>query len=291
MTSPSLAVLMAHLEELWGHYDTVLQELAPEVWQHKFGREWVYADVPRHLAYFDQEVIAEGVACGPAAPAAQLAFMRTHREFNAWNARRLAEYRRDQTVEYALAQMQAGRAAIRQAVAPLGDADLDQPVWFPLAGFAGWRTVRYALEFCRQHTWAHFTQLRLRLKRATPVVSPAVTHGALNGVVHSLAPLLNHTLAQQVRLTAALVLTGPGGGVWAIRVADGECAITAGWPAHADLTLTQSPATLIEVLSGMRHPLTAVAAGRIRVGGWRRLPRFLQLFPRPRLDQPLKPVP
>ena len=288
---PTLAGWMSQLEELWSHCDTVLNDLSPADWPKKFGRHWTYMDVPCHLAYMDLEIIAEGIKCGPAMPARAQVFMHTPREFNSWNTNRLAEYRRDQTVEQSLRYLRAGRAAIREAVAPLSDADLDCPVWFPLTGFAGWRTVGFALERCRQHTWAHFMQLRLRLNRKEPVVSPIIVHGALSSMIRSLRPLVNARLAQRTQLTTALRLTGKGGGVWTIQVANSDCTITEGAPVHADLTLALSPETFIEILSEMRSPLMAVLTGRIRVYPWQLLSRFLKLFPRPHPDQALQPVP
>lgn len=291
MSLPSLAEWMSQLEELWSHCDTVLNDLSLANWQKKFGRHWKYMDIPCHLAYMDREVIAECIRRGSAMPAQARVFMRTHREFNEWNTHRLAEYRRGQTVEQSLHYMRAGRAAIRQAVAPLVDIDLNRPVWFSLAGFAGWRTVGFALEQCRQHTWAHFMQLQLRLNRKEPAVSPVIVHGALSSMIRSLKPLLNDRLAQGTNLTTALRLTEAGGGVWTIRVANGDCTITEGTPRHADLTLTLAPETFIEILSEMRSPLMALLTGRIQAHPWQCLPGFLKLFPRPHPDQTLKPVP
>lgn len=280
---------MSHLESLWACYDIVLDDLTRAKWQSKFGREWTYCDLPHHLAYFDHEVIAEGIRRGPATPPDQQMLMRTHRAFNDWNARRLAEGR-GQSPEQMMAHMHASRDAIRRAVAPWADADLERQVWISLTGFGGWRTARFALELCRQHTWMHLIQLRLRLHRRAPPIDPAISHGALNSIIRSFAILLNRPRAERIRLTTVLVFSGTGGGIWTVRVADGVCCIAEGGAARADLTLTQSPETLIEVLSAMRHPLTAALTGHIRVQGWRHVPAFLQLFPRPKLDQPLEPI-
>jgi hypothetical protein len=292
MTTVAAAELMAQLEELWGHYDTLLGALAPADWKRKFGRDWDYGDVPRHLAYFDREVLTTGIERGPALPAERQVLMHTHREFNDWNDRNLAERRQQPMAGDSQAQLRATRDDIRRMVAPLTDADLERPIWISLPGVGGWRTVRFALEFCRQHAWMHFIQLRLRLKRLTPEVSPAITHGALNGIIRSFAGVLNRSLANRTRLTAIIVLTGSGGGAWSIRVADGACQMAEGCPAAGvDLTITQSSDTLIEVLSQMRHPLAAMLTGHMRVAGWRHLPRFLQLFARPAPDQLIALIP
>src|SRR5688572_4810369 len=76
-TPPTLAELLAQLEELWSHYDKLLADIPESKWQSRFGREWEYADVPRHLAYFDREVVAAAVAHGPALPVEEQLFMHT----------------------------------------------------------------------------------------------------------------------------------------------------------------------------------------------------------------------
>ncbi len=285
----ALDELIAQLEELWSHCDEVFAKIPESKWPAKFGRHWEYADVPRHLAYVDRTVVADGIIFGKFMPPEKQIFMSTHRQFNEWNARMLAEYRRTDSVELALEQMRKSRDAIRHAVAPLNDTDLDQPVWFPLTGFAGWRTVRYTLGFCRQHTWAHFTQLCLRLKFTPWKMNPCIIHGAVDSILQSLLPLLNDTLAPKVDLSAALIVTGAGGGCWIIKVSHGECFISESEaaPPRTDIILTATPETLIEILSDIRHPLAAMLTGRLQVRGLRHLPVFLQLFPRPNPDKPL----
>src|SRR5690349_10368226 len=66
---PSLDELMLQLEELWACCDILLTDLPAPKWHDKFGRDWEYADVPRHLAYFDQIIIAEPIRLGASIPA------------------------------------------------------------------------------------------------------------------------------------------------------------------------------------------------------------------------------
>ena len=282
---------MAQLEELWMHCDAVLTTVPATKWHARFGRHWEYADVPRHLAYVDRAIVADGILFSTSMPKEKQIFMHTHRQFNEWNERMLAEYRRYDSFKLALEQMRRSRDDIRRATAPLTDADLDRPVWFPLAGFAGWRTVRYVLGFCRQHTWAHFTQLCLRLDLAPWKMSADIIHGAVDSIIRSLKPLLNNTLAQKVNFVTTLIITGSGGGYWVIKVSRGACIIieSENMRPQADMTLVLAPETLIEVLSEMRHPLTALFTGHIRVRGWWHLPTFLQLFPRPDPDRQMIP--
>ena len=216
--------------------------------------------------------------------------MRSHGEFNAWNARKLAERPSSQTVERSLEQMRASRAAIRRVVAGLSDAELERPVWISLAAFGGWRTIRFALELARMHSWAHIMQFRMRLKRTAPLSSPAVTHGALNGFVRSFPALLNHKQAAHMNFTVVMQFTGAGGGSWTIRVAHSGCTVMEGQAAQADVVIAQSPETFAQLLAAMRHPLPAFLRGQIRVRGLSQVGTLLKLFPVPKPDQPIEPV-
>jgi hypothetical protein len=114
-------------------------------------------------------------------PADQQVGMLTMGDVSDWNARWFAKRSADQTTEQSLAQMRSSREAIRRAVAPLSDADLDRPVWFSLVSTRGWRTVGFALWLCLIHSWMECMQLRLHAQRDTPIPSPAITHTAVDG--------------------------------------------------------------------------------------------------------------
>ncbi len=83
--------------------------------------------------------------------------------------------------------------------------------------------------------------------------------------------------AKGLAFTTQLVLTGPGGGEWAIRIGDERCEVRPGTIARPDLTV-RAPATLF--LAIHRHEASAAWAmltGRLRLSGRRRL---FFLFPR-----------
>src|SRR6266487_3939950 len=140
-TEPTLATLTGQLEEIWCHLDTLLEPLTPADWQRKHGKDWIFADLPYHLSYYDRDTVADPICIGTDLP--------------------------------------ASREAVRQAAAGLSDADLERRVFIPLVG-CGWVNVRLALQSCLVHTWSHFTEVRLRLKQAAPIPSPAITHTALS---------------------------------------------------------------------------------------------------------------
>ncbi len=280
-TSSELATLVADLEGLWRHVDELFATLGPGDWSRKHGKDWTFADVPYHLAYFDRDLIARGIERGENVPEDQRHLIRSYKELDAWNAARFAERPAGQTPEQSLAQMRGSRDAIRRAVAGLGDADLERPVWMPLLG-TGWTTVRAALEMCRAHTWGEATQLRLRMKRSAPLPAAAATHRALGFYVGLFPVMLDRGQAAGRSFTAVIDLTGPGGGAWTVRVADGQCQVSEGRAARADLVMTQSIETFLKTLTHMHNPMVAMLTGKVKVKGWRRLGTFAKLFPPPK---------
>jgi hypothetical protein len=282
-TTTTLAALMADLEDLWQKIDAILGSLGPADWSRKHGKDWTFADVPYHMAYFDREVIANGIARGPNMPSDERQALRSVAELNAWNARKFAERAASQTVEQSLAQMRAGRDAIRQAVAGLSDADLERPVWSSLPG-GGWQTVRRALEGCTAHTWNHLMELRLRLKRTSPGPQPSQTHRALAFYMTIFPAMCNRAQAAKTRFTSVMEFTGAGGGAWSFYVADGACRVTEGRAPQPDLVLTQSAETFQATMIGAQNPMLAMLSGKIKVRGLRNMATFGKLFPPPRPD-------
>jgi DinB family protein/SCP-2 sterol transfer family protein len=282
-TTTTLAALMADLEDLWQKIDAVLGSLGPADWSRKHGKDWTFADVPYHLAYFDRQVIANGIARGQDVPTHERRVMSTMVELNDWNVRNFAGRPATQTVEQSLAQMRASRDAIRQAVAGLSDADLVRPVWSPLPG-GGWQTVRSALEGCTAHTWNHLMELRLRLKRTSPAPTPSQTHRALAFYMNIFPSMCNRAQAANTHFTSVMEFTGPGGGAWSLHVADGTCCAVEERAPRPDLVLTQSYETFQATMIGAQNPVLAMLTGKIKVRGLRNMGTFGKLFPPPKPD-------
>jgi len=289
-TQPTLAALLAQLEELWGHVDTLLDPLTPADWQRKHGKHWVFADLPYHLGYYDRDTVADPIRIGTNLPANQQQLMRSMGEIDAWNARKFAERRPGQTVAESLAQMRASRDAVRQAVAGLADADLDRRVFIPLVG-CGWVTVRLALQSCLVHTWAHFTEARLRLKKDAPVPSPAIVHTSLGFFLGMLPMMISRDKMPAKPFLAVMRIGGPGGGDWTARIADGTCKVTEQRSATADIVMAHRDAeTFLTTMRGMQNPMLAMLMGKIKVQGFRNMGTFGKLFAEPKPDQVLEPV-
>jgi hypothetical protein len=155
---------MAQIEEMWGHLATLFDSLnATNGWDQKHGPDWIFAEVPYHLAYCNRDIVARGLQLGPDYPEAEQELLASPEALNTWNARKLAERPADQTVEQSLAQWQESCATIRRLAAGMTDADLARPCWQPI--FMGWGTARDLLAFCLNHDWSEFTQLRIHMGR------------------------------------------------------------------------------------------------------------------------------
>jgi DinB superfamily/SCP-2 sterol transfer family len=283
-TLPATApmTLLADLEDLWRCLDELFVSLAPDDWSRRHGKHWTFADVPYHLGYFDQDIVAYPIERGPDLPTAEQWAARSNSELNAWNERMFARLPPDQIVAQSLAQMQASRDAIRRVVGRMHDTDLERPVWFPLL-VGGWVPAHAVLGGCRFHTWSHFMELRLRHpaipRRRLPAARASTTHGALGDLMRFFPVMLNRAQAEQTRFTLAMVFSGPGGGTWTVSVADGACTVSEGQPLQADLVLTQSPESFMKTRLELHDPVAAMQTGEIAVQGIEHMGTFAALFP------------
>jgi hypothetical protein len=281
---------MGQLEEIWCHVDTLLDPLTPADWQRKHGKDWIFADLPYHLGYYDRDTVAEPIRRGADLPAGEQKLMRTMGELDAWNARMFAKRRPGQSVGESLAQMRASRDAVRQAVAGLADADLERRVFIHLVG-CGWVTTRLALQSCLVHTWAHFTEARLRLGKHAPVPSPAIVHTSLGFFLGMLPMMISRDKMPARPFTAVMRIGGPGGGDWTARIANGACTVAEQRDPNPDIVMAHRDAeTFLTTMRGMQNPMLAMLTGKIKVRGFRNMGTFGKLFAEPKPDQLLEPV-
>jgi hypothetical protein len=273
---------LADLENLWGCLEQLFASLTPGDWFRRHGQHWTFADVPYHLGYFDRDVVAYPIECGQNIRTVEQWAARTKSELNAWNERMFARRPSAQTVMQSLAQMQASREELRRILGQMPDGDLDRSVWFPLL-VGGWVPARAVLASCRLHTWRHVMELRLRhpvSTQSTLGVPCARTMHAALGDLMSFFPLrLNRVQAEQTRFTISMNFSGPGGGSWTVRVADGACAVSEGHSARSDLILTQSPECFMKTYLELHDPIMALRSGEIAVQGADYLSIFTALFP------------
>jgi len=272
--------LLADYESLWHCLDELFASMTPADWARRHGKDWRYADVPYHLAYFDRDIVIRPIERGADVPPGEQRVLRSMAELNDWNAQRFAQRPGSQTVEQSLGQMRASREGIRRLLSTLRDADLDRKAFVELPG-AGWTRVGTVLTMGCGHTWSELTALRLRMKRETPLPIPSATHRAIAMYMGFLPLFVNREQEAKATLTAILDFTGPGGGAWTIRVANGRTTVTEGRSTSADLTVTQSPDTFIKTRDKMHNPMVAMLTGKMKVRGFGKLGTFGKLFPPP----------
>jgi hypothetical protein len=275
--------LLADMGELWRCLDELFASLTPGDWCCWYGQHWTFADIPYHLGYFDHDVVVYPIQRGQDIHPAEQWAARSKQELNAWNERMFAHRPPDQTLMQSLAQMQASREALRRLLGQMPETDLDRLVWFPML-VGGWVPARTVLAICRLHTWQHVMELRLRHPVSTrstfPVPRATTMHAALGDLMSFFPLRLNRVQAEQIHFTLSMNFSGPGGGSWTVRVADGACAVSEGQAARADLVLTQSPDCFMKTCLELHDPLAAVQNGEISVQGIEYLDIFARLFPR-----------
>ena len=289
-SAPTPQGLLANLEGLWQGIDEMLGSLGPSDWSRQHGPDWTFADVPYHLSYFDRDLIATAIERGPDVPEAEQRVWRDFNDLNAWNAELFARRPADQTPQGSLEAMQASREAIGRVVGPMSEADLGRPVFMPL--FGAWINAGAVLMACGGRTWNHHTELRLRLERSEPQPNAAAVQTSL-GFYNMLAPhiMLDREQAASRQLTAVMEYTGPGGGTWTCRVADGGFTVSEGRVEQPDLVITQSPETFVKAWIGMEDPAALMQTGEIQMQG---SPESMQaygtLFPPPDPSKAIPPM-
>lgn len=86
--------------------------------------------------------------------------------------------------------------------------------------------------------------------------------------------------ARGVAFTTQFELSGPGGGSWAMRIANGRCEVHPGAIAGADLIVRMPATYFLAIHRGDANPVWGLLSRRVRLGGRRRLFLLMpRLFP------------
>ena len=94
--------------------------------------------------------------------------------------------------------------------------------------------------------------------------------------------------ARGLAFTTQFLLSGPGGGAWAMRIAGGRCEVRPGTTESPDLTVRMAALLFLAIHRGDRSAAWGLVTGRIRLAGRRRLFRhFPRLFPTEAPSNPL----
>jgi hypothetical protein len=286
----SLAELKDEIEECWSLFDELFEILNENGgWDGKHGKDWTFADVPYHLAYFDRAMVLEPIEAGAGIPEEQRWELRKTNEVDAWNEREFAKRPAGQTVSQSLEQMRAVREELREIVAGMNEADLGGKIWYPLGLFRGWRTARLALEGCRNHTMSEFIQLRTLMKRDKPAPSAGLMHDWLTAMFGLIGSIANPDAAGDKPFTMVWTIAAPGGGPWTFHVEDGDFTVTEGHTRKADLEMSLSP-RYFGVMFGMQNPVMGLLTRNIKIRGFRHLGKMGKIMTPPDPDAVIEPV-
>ena len=290
------ASIRVHLDNLWAQYDAVFDSLSAADWRLPHGQDWVIADLPYHLFYFDRDLLLQALQRGADVPDDVIhGVPRTLRGLNAWNARKFAERPADETPARSLARWREVRHALTEMLRKMDGGDsptnsaecVGRSIFVPLMG-SGWMPVRSALEMDLAHHWNHYTQLRLYLDRSGPLESPEVRHTGLAFYMGFMQQFIRAEVARKP-FTLVMDFTGPGGGAWSFHVADGRCTLSEQRVEPTDLVMSQAPETFVKSQARMHNPMLAMLTGHIRVRGLRHMRTFSKLMPAPSEDMVMEP--
>jgi hypothetical protein len=264
------SAILADLETIWAALDSFYQHFSPQDWSRKHGKEWTFADMPYHLAYFNQTVI-DGIRDDHDQQAKL-----TLNELNAWNDAHFTQRPVSQSGAKGLDYLHTTQATLREASTRHAP---DTPVFLPLIIVGGWRTITYALEYLLNHTWVHFTESHLRFAQRLPELPASLVNRILNFSMETAAGALRPEDLTGVDLVTILRLTGDGGGTWTFTMRDGTCNVKAQAASPTDAKITTDLATYLKTsLYNMEHPILALLMGKTRIKGMSGSQQFQKIF-------------
>lgn len=294
--------IRASLEELWSALDSLFDEMSPADWHRPHGADWIFADLPYHLAYIDRLCVARPIELGDALPGAERVQLRTLNELNVWNQDHFAARSRDQAVERSLEQMRDSRDYVRKVIATMVDDDLANSAWFPLLNMRGFRPAQVALGFCLGHTWQHLEEARVRYGLAGTLLGPELTHAMLDGnrpvpgiplylTIPGTTLFLDAAQAKEQDFSFALNITGPGGGIWSFRPSNRSWHVREVETADTDLVLSEDFDTYIKMRHFINDVATLIEVGDIEVNDDQALAIYSQMFVVPDFDFEFPQIP
>lgn len=70
-----------------------------------------------------------------------------------------------------------------------------------------------------------------------------------------------------MNVTYQFVITGDGGGEWAVTISDGQISVTEGKAEKANITLTISASDFLDLVAGKLNGQTAFLTGKLKIQG------------------------
>lgn len=112
------------------------------------------------------------------------------------------------------------------------------------------------------------------------------TETSAQSILESLPFLLREERAQGADVTFEIRLTGAGGGVWTVRIADGHCTVTRGFAESADVRYTAEARVWCGVALGFLDARDAIKRGLlVKDGGREALDHYFHQIPHPQAGE------
>jgi DinB family protein len=281
-----ISALARDLDDIWALIDHLLDSVPADAWRKRYGPDWIYADVPWHLAYFDRIMLAEVLESGADLPEPRRFNLGSMAEINRWNAQEFARRPAGHTPQDSIEELRAVHGRVRRTLAGLTDADLDRPAFNHFFS-AGFETVRSALRGGLLHSWGEATELMTRLGRHD-AVPEAATRNAIEGYLTFMAASADASRAGDKPFVLVMDFTGPAGGPYAVRVENGKGRLVPGPADDASLTFRLDPVAFNTVMiRRMQNPMLAMLTRKIQVKGLSKMPLMQKVFSPPSPDKQL----
>jgi putative sterol carrier protein len=281
--------LMSLEEELWSDWDIIFDTMDERGWFRKHGKDWVFADVPYHLAYIERDVVANHIIMGSNLPESSRVELKTAADLTKWNEKKFAERPFGQRATESLAQSRKARDSVRHAVAGLTDNDLQRPAWSITPPTRGWRTVEFLLNWDILHNWTELITMRAYTHSDVPVLSPELNHTAMTMMMRMMPSFINRSQAKDQELSVLMQFTDPGVGTWNLDI-DGKVLTCEEFDQKANLVMKMRSDTFVRMSGGLINPMMAMINGKIQVQGLRYMPVFGRLMAPPQPDQEIPPM-
>jgi hypothetical protein len=275
-----LNMMITNIESIWANLDALFAQLSESDWQKPHGNDWVLADLPYHLAYYDRDIVADSIQRGKDVPKAEQKVMRRVSELDAWHQTQFAQRPVNQTVAQSLAQMLESRQLIRGAVSDLTDENLQDPVHIYMLGSPGWTTVQFALTFGLLHPWNHFMEARIRFNPLLPAPDPTITNFALNVWMSFLSMVYDAQAGKGMTFTAHMLVKGDGGGDWGLIVEQGKMRLVAKRPTSAHISFIYENADAFAKQNfAIQEMEMLLSSNALQIENMNQISTFMRLFP------------
>ncbi len=265
--------ILAELEDIWKKYDHIYNAFSEEQWNKKYGKDWVFADQPYHLAFFDR-MVADSLLQGEKPKQKNL--YSTMAQINAWNEQEFQKRPKNYSPQQALDDFRKSHVAIRKAAGKI--KSWDAAVWMPL--FFGSVSAIAALEASLVHHVGEYIELCLRLGKDIDTFVESMKRRQ-----QFMLTFMSLSVDKQEAAKRNFILewnfTGPSASSWTIRVENGSGKLEGGRAKNPDLSMSMSLASFEKMVRKMKHPMLMMFTREIKVKGFSKMPTFMKLFPQP----------